>query len=50
MFSLQKNNSFLCFRSSIFDSKIHKHFACKMNKGAGGGVGQKLEVLNEDTF
>ena len=30
--------------------KIHKHPACKMNRGEQGGAGQKFEVLCEHTF
>ena len=50
MLSLQKNNSFLSFHSSIFHSKIHKHPAFKMNRNKQGGGGQKFEVLSEHTF
>ena len=40
MLSLQKNNSFLSFHSSIFHSKLHKHPAFKMNRNEqGGGAG-----------
>ena len=47
----KKNNSFLIFHSPIFYSKIHKHFACKMNRDEqGGGAGQKLEFSSEHTF
>ena len=37
MLSLEKNNSFLPFHSSIFHSKIHKNPACKMNMDEHGG-------------
>ena len=50
MLSLQKNDFFLLFYSSIFHSKIHKHPACKMNKDEQGGASRKLEVLSEYTF
>ena len=50
MLSLQKNNFFLPFHSSIFHSKIHKHPACKMNRDEQGGAGQKFEVFSEHNF
>ena len=45
-----KKNHFLSFHSSIFDLKIHKHPACKMNRHEQGGAGRKSEVLNKHTF
>ena len=46
MLSLQrKNESFLYFHSSIFNSKIHKHPAFKMNRDEQGGLGQKFEAI-----
>ena len=47
MLSLQKNNSFLPFHSSIFHSKIHKHPACKMNRDEQLRSWSKLEALSE---
>ena len=45
-----KKNHFLSFHSSIFDLKIHKHPACKMNRYEQGWAGRKSEVLNKHTF
>ena len=52
MLSLQKNNFFLSFHSSIFHSKkFNKHPAGKMNRDEQwGAAGQKFEVLSEHTF
>ena len=49
MLTLQKNYSFLSFYSTFFDSKIHKHPACKMNRDEQGESRLKIRSF-EWTF
>ena len=50
MMSLQKNNSFLPFHSSIFHLKIHKHPACKMNRDEHGKSRLKIGSFEWTNF
>ena len=50
MLGLQKNNYFLSFQSLVFHSKIHKHPACKMNRGEQSGSRSKIRSLEWTYF
>ena len=50
MLTLQKNNYFLPFHSSIFHSKIHKHPARKMNRDEQGESRFKIRSFERTYF
>ena len=50
MMSLQKNNSFLPFHTSIFHSKMHKHSACQINRDEHGEKRLKIESFEGTYF